>query len=499
MSNASDFVIENGVLKKYVGPGGDVVIPAGVTEIGDNAFRACSTLVSVTVPEGVTAMGKMVFKDCTALKDIHIPEGLISLGNRCFEGCSALGGIILPNSLSSTGIYVFADCSSLSDVVVSKGLSSIEKRMFSRCESLKTITLPDSVETIGDYAFFDCSELTDIVLSKNLRTIGIEAFYFCKALKNIRLPEGLRLLERGVFQYSGLRSAVVPKSVTYIGDCVFQTRNDIRITILGTAYLGKDCIESAFLAAQMPLKDISAPKLKQLAVLGWLLSTGDDPAVEDAAAKSFRKYWETHLDVYLDQIKQDDRFLPLLVTKQLLTLDQTDKLLEVFRDNVEATAMLLDHKNSRFNEKTVEANEQKKVAKELKGPSEASMIRKNWTSKPLPDGTVQVNSYKGEDTEVRVPERIGNKVVARIGDFCFDPSADCANLSMKVPNKETRYNMSSVTIPGSVKEIGVHAFDGCWGLKQITLNEGLLMIREMYIFRRICRLQQLKGYPYPVS
>jgi hypothetical protein len=29
MSNASDFVIENGVLKNYVGPGGDVVIPEG--------------------------------------------------------------------------------------------------------------------------------------------------------------------------------------------------------------------------------------------------------------------------------------------------------------------------------------------------------------------------------------------------------------------------------------------------------------------------------------
>lgn len=30
MSNASDFIIENGVLIKYVGPGGDVVIPEGV-------------------------------------------------------------------------------------------------------------------------------------------------------------------------------------------------------------------------------------------------------------------------------------------------------------------------------------------------------------------------------------------------------------------------------------------------------------------------------------
>lgn len=38
MSNASDFIIKNGVLIKYVGPGGDVVVPEGVEEIGEEAF-----------------------------------------------------------------------------------------------------------------------------------------------------------------------------------------------------------------------------------------------------------------------------------------------------------------------------------------------------------------------------------------------------------------------------------------------------------------------------
>ena len=38
MSNASDFVIENGVLKKYKGPGGNVVIPEGVTSIERGVF-----------------------------------------------------------------------------------------------------------------------------------------------------------------------------------------------------------------------------------------------------------------------------------------------------------------------------------------------------------------------------------------------------------------------------------------------------------------------------
>ena len=50
MSNASDFIIENGVLKKYVGPGGDVVIPDGVNEIGYNAFEAAKKLRALQFP-----------------------------------------------------------------------------------------------------------------------------------------------------------------------------------------------------------------------------------------------------------------------------------------------------------------------------------------------------------------------------------------------------------------------------------------------------------------
>lgn len=44
------FVIENGVLTKYIGPGGDVAIPEGVTEIGKSAFYDCAGLTSVTIP-----------------------------------------------------------------------------------------------------------------------------------------------------------------------------------------------------------------------------------------------------------------------------------------------------------------------------------------------------------------------------------------------------------------------------------------------------------------
>ncbi len=39
MSNTSDFVIENGVLLECVDPGGDVVMPDGVTNIDDESLK----------------------------------------------------------------------------------------------------------------------------------------------------------------------------------------------------------------------------------------------------------------------------------------------------------------------------------------------------------------------------------------------------------------------------------------------------------------------------
>ena len=58
MSNASDFTVKDGVLEKYDGPAGDIIIPDGVHTIKDYAFapweRAHSKTPScITIPKTV--------------------------------------------------------------------------------------------------------------------------------------------------------------------------------------------------------------------------------------------------------------------------------------------------------------------------------------------------------------------------------------------------------------------------------------------------------------
>ena len=97
----SDFVIENGVLTKYNGPGGDVVIPDGVTKIGRygipfiigfgtsyyGAFQDRTDVTSVTIPDSVTEIDVDAFRSCTGLTSVTIGHSVTSIGYNAFAGC----------------------------------------------------------------------------------------------------------------------------------------------------------------------------------------------------------------------------------------------------------------------------------------------------------------------------------------------------------------------------------------------------------------------------
>ena len=89
----SDFTIENGVLTKYNGPGGDVVIPDGVTSIGSYAFNNCTGMTSVTIPNSVTEIGDDAFWGCTSLTSVVIPNSVTSIGSDAFIGCTNLARV----------------------------------------------------------------------------------------------------------------------------------------------------------------------------------------------------------------------------------------------------------------------------------------------------------------------------------------------------------------------------------------------------------------------
>lgn len=161
-ATAPEFEIENGVLTKYNGPGGDVVIPSGVTEIGQKAFRNCTSLTSITIPDSVTEIGAGAFAGCTGLTSVTIPDSVTVLRGDiitfqgAFAWCTGLTHVTIPNSVSEIGACAFQGCSGLTSVTIPNSVTKIGDRAFRPCTSLTSVTIPNSVTEIGVSAFWGC-------------------------------------------------------------------------------------------------------------------------------------------------------------------------------------------------------------------------------------------------------------------------------------------------------------------------------------------------------
>ena len=222
MSSASDFIIEKGVLKKYVGPGGDVVIPEGVTSIGKGAFRAFDSLTSVTIPDGVTSIGDGAFETCSSLKSVTIPKSVTSIGLSAFHACISLASVAIPDSVTSIGNGAFWDCNALMSALIPDNVTKIGSEAFRGCSSLTSITIPGSVKSFGAWAFGDCSNLMCVTILDGVTSIGNWAFCGCWSLTSVVLPESLTKIGDGAFRgCDSLTSMKIPSSVAHIGEEAF--------------------------------------------------------------------------------------------------------------------------------------------------------------------------------------------------------------------------------------------------------------------------------------
>ena len=116
MSNVSDFIIENGILTKYVGPGGDVVIPDGVAEIRASAFWHCGDLSGITIPRSVTKIGACAFEGCWRLTTVSIPASVCEIGNYTFRGCDNLQSVTCEAEDLTVGTGAFNECEELKEL-----------------------------------------------------------------------------------------------------------------------------------------------------------------------------------------------------------------------------------------------------------------------------------------------------------------------------------------------------------------------------------------------
>ncbi len=154
-----------------------------------------------------------------------------------------------------------------------------------------------------------------------------------------------------------------------------------------------------------------------------------------------------------------------------------DEMIKYAAENgkTESTAWLMDFKNRTADLAAEREKAEKKMFRELNAdPDSLTELRKVWKFEKREDNTIVITGYKGNRTEITVPEKIGNDVVAAIGEYAFSPDAK----RIREEQRDIRRAITKIALPDTIVNVGEFAFFKCRALAHIKLSEKLTEISK---------------------
>ena len=481
------------------------------------------------VPQSVTTLTYASFKDAKKLTEVSFaPNSTVrTIGWKTFSGCESLAKISVPDTVVSFDYYAFENCTKLSDVILSETsqLTGVYEGAFYGCTSLCSILLPDTVEEIGEYAFYNCASLASIPMKETAQVKGIYdyAFYGCTGIEAIPYFSQLKEVGAYAFANTSVTEYLVPASVTQIATTAFsgcehllkiecEEANEVYTSLNGILYekgvsdtedmdavviwpFGKKIIlgegkteltqeDTAMFALDgsggFPFKIAeTVTKIGDFAFANRLgLTNIEIPAtvsvIGENAFQNCSNLQNITLNEGLTEI-QNDAFWWCTGLKNIVIPNSVKKIgmnaflschglqvIVIIGDTL-PEASGIGHEW--YNGHTIIFSDS---ATDLK----YGQTSKGYTYVVDANHEVTILEYKGKDINPKVPAEIERMPVVTIGGNAF------AN----------RSDLTSVFIPDGIKNMGAHAFDGCTGLKKITIPGSVTAIGE-YAFANCTSLQ----------
>ena len=505
---------------------GELIIPNGVTKVGDYAFYNLSSITKIVIADSVTEIGSYAFSGCSTLKDITIPFigktatstekfGYIfgtvpstlkkvkvtldtTIPSYAFQNCDFIESITLPTTITSIGDCAFQNCKGIKEMNLGSALTTIGQYAFDGCIGLEKITIPNTVTSMGNYVFKGCIALKsmnsktdgEIVLPTSLTVVPSYAFQGCTEITKVTLGNVTTINSYAFYGCTSITKfnsntageLIIPNGVTKIGDYAFQNLSSITKIVVANSVT--EIGNSAFKGCSA-LQDITLPFIGKTATstekFGYIFGTVPN------TLKNVKITLDTTIPAYAfhgyDFIVSIT--LPTTITsigdyafqncKGIKEMNLGSALTTIGQYAFDGCISL--EKITIPNTVTSMGSYAFKGCIALK-----SMNSKTDGEVVLPTGLTAVPSYLFQNCTEITKVTIGN--VATINSYAF---YGCTNLTkfnsntageLIIPNGVTKVgdyafqNLSSITkivIPDTVIEIGHGAFNGCSSLTDITL------------------------------
>ncbi len=506
----------------------EIVIPDSVTEIGSQAFSGCGKLTGVSIPNSVTMIRDRAFFDCNSLASITIPDSVTDIELQAFCNCTSLKSVTIPASVTYIGDEAFGYYSDIDGSEIKKvdgfkinyvkntyGHYYATKNGFSDEDCLLTNELDDGtleisnyagnsatyeipgeidgkkVVRIGDNAFIDCTELTSVTIPDSVTDIRWRAFYNCVSLKSVTIPKSVTYIDNYAFGYYYDSDSFGTKKID--GFKINYVKNTH-----GHMYAIKNGFtdEACLLTNELDDGTLEITKYVGNSATCVIPSEIDGKKVTQIGYNAFSSRTElTSITIpdgvtiignsaFSDCTSLETVTIPNSVTHiyprafyNCTSLKEVTipASVTVIRD--EAFGYYYDTDSS----ETKKADGFKiNYVNNTQGHWYA--IKNGFTDgacfvvNELGDGTVEITGYAGNSATCVIPDEIHGKKVTRIGENAFRDRTELT--SVTIPDS-VKYifdrafsnctSLETVTIPNSVTDIYSRAFYNCTSLKEVTI------------------------------
>lgn len=221
-----------------------VQLPSTLTTIRYGAFQNCTALKQITLPKSMTFIEGGAFQNCSALSSILVPQNVTYLGASAFSGCTSLTSATLPQAITRISSGLFENCSSLTTVQASSALTSIGSRAFAETSALSSFTFPQTLTAVGAESFTG-SGIVTANLPQSVTYLGAGAFADCTKLVYAQVPAAIQAIRERTFRNcTELKNVSIPEGIRYIGAAAFQ--NDVSLQTVDFAQSLLTICDNAF-------------------------------------------------------------------------------------------------------------------------------------------------------------------------------------------------------------------------------------------------------------